>query len=217
MFIGHFALAFAVKKLEPRVSLATTFLAAQLADTLWPVLLLAGVEHATLAPGATVVTPMRFDSYPWSHSLLMLAVYGVLFGAVHFAARKNVRAAVLLALLVVSHWVLDYISHAPDMPLSPWTSGTYGLGLWNSAAATAVVEGALFAAGLALALSATRGRDKIGRWGLPAFVMLLLLIFVANFFSSPPPNVQVVGYFSLILPGVLLPVVAWIDRHREPV
>ena len=216
MFIGHFALAFATKKVEPRVSLATMFLAAQLADTIWPVLLIAGVERATIAPGATAVTPMRFDSYPWSHSLLMLTVYGVVFAAIHYRARRQSRAALLLGLLVVSHWVLDYVTHAPDMPLSPWTSGTYGLGLWNSRMATAVVEGLLFAVGLGLTLSATRGRDRIGRWGLAAFVVFLCLIFVANFYSPPPPSIQAVGWMSLILPCVLLPIVAWIDRHREP-
>ena len=217
MFIGHFAVAFAVKKLEPRVSLATTILAAELADTIWPFLLLAGVETATIAPGATAVTPMRFDSYPWSHSLLMLSVYGVLFGALYFVRRHSARAAVLLGLLVVSHWFLDYVSHATDMPLSPWSSAKYGLGLWNSVPATVIVEGALFAAGVALMLGATRGRDKIGRWGFGAFVTILLLIYVANFFSPPPPSIQIVGWTSVVLPVVLLPFVAWFDRHREPV
>jgi hypothetical protein len=216
VFIGHFALAFAVKKVEPRVSLATMFLAAQLADTIWPILLIAGVERATISPGATAVTPLRFDSYPWSHSLLMLIVYGVVFGAIHYRARRQVRAALLLGLLVVSHWILDYVTHAPDMPLSPWTSGTYGLGLWNSVAATVAVEVVMFAVGLSLALSATRGRDRIGRWGLAAFVAFLILVFIANLYSPPPPSMQVVGWMSLVLPCVLLPIVAWIDRHREP-
>jgi hypothetical protein len=217
MFIGHFALAFAVKKVEPRVSLATTILAAQLADTIWPFLLLAGIERATIAPGATAVTPMRFDSYPWSHSLVMLALYGVAFAAIHYRARRQSRAALLLGLLVVSHWVLDYVTHAPDMPLSPWTSGTYGLGLWNSVPATVAVESVMFAAGVGLALSATRGRDRIGRWGLAAFVAFLIVVFIANLYSPPPPSIQVVGWMSVILPCVLLPLVAWIDRHREPV
>ena len=216
MFIGHFALAFAVKKVEPRVSLATTILAAQLADTFWPFLLLAGIERAPIAPGATAVTPMRFDHYPWSHSLLMLVVYGMLLGAIHFRAKRQLRAAVLLGLLVVSHWVLDYVTHAPDMPLSPWTTDTYGLGLWNSVTATVAVEGVLFAVGVGLALSATRGRDRIGRWGLAAFISFLILAFIANLYSPPPPSIQAVGLMSIILPCVLLPLVAWIDRHREP-
>ena len=216
MFIGHFALAFAVKKVEPRVSLPTTILAAQLADTIWPVLLLAGVERATIAPGATAFTPMQFDSYPWSHSLLMLAVYGVVFAAIHYRARRQSRAAALLGLLVVSHWVLDYVTHARDMPLSPWTTGKYGMGLWNSVAATVAVESVLFAIGVALMLSATRGRDRIGRWGLAVFVAFLCLAFIANLYSPPPPSIQAVGLASIILPCVLLPLVAWIDRHREP-
>lgn len=215
MFIGHFALGFALKRIEPRVSLATAFLAAQLADTVWPVLVLARVEQVTIAPGDTVVTPLRFDSYPWSHSLLTLSLLGALFGAVHFAFERRWRASVLLGLLVVSHWALDFVSHRPDMPLTPWTPQKLGLGLWNSVAATAFVESALFAIGVGLALSATRGRDAIGRWGFVSFVAFLVLTYIGNLLGPPPPNVQALGWLSLILPLVLLPLVAWIDHHRE--
>ena len=80
MFIGHFGLGFAAKRAAPGVSLAILFLAAQFADTLWPFLVAAGVEQVRIDPGHTAVTPLDFVSYPWSHSLLMLAVWGVLLG-----------------------------------------------------------------------------------------------------------------------------------------
>ena len=216
MFVGHFALGFALKKIEPRVSLATAFLAAQLADTVWPVLVLMGVEHVAIAPGDTAVTPLRFDSYPWSHSLLTLSLLGALFAGVHFALQRRARAAALLGLLVVSHWVLDFLSHRADMPLTPWTPQKFGLGLWNSVIATVAVEGALFAGGVALALSATRPRDAVGRWGFVAFVALLALIYVSNLLGPPPPSVQAVGWVSVSAPVLMLPLIAWIDRHREP-
>lgn len=216
MFLGHFALGLALKRVEPNVSLATAFLAGQLADTLWPVLVLAGVEHVTIAPGDTAVTPLRFDSYPWSHSLLTLALLGALFGAVYFARTRRGRAAVLLGGLVASHWVLDFVAHKPDMPLTPWSSEKLGLGLWHSVGATLVVEVLLLAAGVALALRSTRARDGIGRWGLAGFIALLVVIYAGSLLGPPPPDVQTLGVMSLVLPLVLLPVVAWIDRHREP-
>jgi membrane-bound metal-dependent hydrolase YbcI (DUF457 family) len=216
MFLGHFALGLALKKLEPRVSLATAFLAGQLADTVWPVLVLAGVEHVAIAPGDTAVTPLRFDSYPWSHSLLTLALFGGLFGAVHFGRKRRGRAAVLLGLLVVSHWVLDFVAHRADLPLTPWSAEKVGLGLWSSVSATLVIEAALLAAGVTLALQATRARDGIGRWGLAGFIALLVIIYAGSLLGPPPPDVQTLGVMSLVLPLVLLPLIAWIDSHREP-
>ena len=83
MFIGHFALGFAAKRAVPRVSLAVLLVAALFADVLWPVLVLLGVETVRIVPGYTVVTPLEFVSYPWSHSLLLLAGWGVVIGAAY--------------------------------------------------------------------------------------------------------------------------------------
>src|SRR5512141_285043 len=107
MFLGHFATAYAAKKLAPRTSLATLFAASQLPDLVWPCLVLAGVEHATIAPGDTAFTPLRFDEYPISHSLITVAAFGALFGAVHFWRKRRALDGVVLALLAVGHWVLD--------------------------------------------------------------------------------------------------------------
>jgi hypothetical protein len=216
MFLGHFALGFALKRLEPRVSLATGILAAQLADTVWPVLVLAGIEHVTVAPGDTAVTPLRFDSYPWSHSLVALAGWAALFGALHFAVRRRVRAALLLAALVVSHWVLDWISHRADMPLAPGSDVCVGLGLWNSVPATLVVELAMFAGGVAIAETATRPRDRVGSWGLWGLVALLAAAYVGNLLGPPPPSTAAVAWTSVLLPAILLPLFAWVDHHRTP-
>lgn len=216
MFIGHFALGFALKRVEPRVSLATAFLAAQLADTVWPVLVLAGVERVAIAPGDTAVTPLRFESYPWSHSLLTLSLFGGVFALIHYGVQKRARAALLLGGLVISHWILDVLSHRPDMPLTPWTSHELGFGLWNSPLGTVLVEGALFATGVAFALRATRARDGVGQWGLWGFIAFLVLVYAGNLLGPPPPSVQAVGWLSLSAPVLLLPLVAWIDQHREP-
>jgi hypothetical protein len=216
MFVGHFATAYAAKRLVPRVSLGTLFAAAQLPDLVWPWLLLAGVEDATIAPGDTAFTPLRFDRYPLSHSLLTVAAWGAAFGAVHFWRRRRSRDALVLAALAVGHWVLDFVSHRPDMPL--WPGGPrLGLGLWNSVPATIAVEVTMFAAGLWLALSATRGRDRFGGWGFTGLAALLLLIYAANVTSPPPPNIETVGWAGVIGGFLLVALAAWTDRHREPV
>jgi len=89
-FVGHFALGFAAKRVTPRVSLAVLFLAAQLADVLWPELVAAGVERVRIDPGNTAFTPLNFISYPYSHSLLLLAVWGMALGlAFRSVAHKN--------------------------------------------------------------------------------------------------------------------------------
>ena len=94
MFIGHFAVAFAAKKIEPRVSLGTTFAAAQLADVVWPVFVLAGIERVTIAPGDTAVTPLRFESYPCTHSLVAAVLWGAAFGGLHYlSAQTTTRGA----------------------------------------------------------------------------------------------------------------------------
>jgi len=213
LFIGHFALGFAAKRAAPRQSLATLFAAAQLADLLWTVLVFAGVEHVRIDPGNTAMTPLDFVSYPYSHSLAMLLVWAVLFAFV--MAREPSRATpwVLMA-LVVSHWVLDFASHRPDMPLYPG-SPKVGLGLWNSVPATVVVETVMFAIGLWIYLRATRARDAIGRWATVALVVLLLASYVGNIFGGAPPSVDAIVIVGAIGGVILLALSAWADAHRE--
>ena len=163
MFLGHFAVALAAKGAAPTVSLGTLFLAAQLADLAWPVLVLAGIEIVVVQPGITAVTPLDFIHYPWSHSAVALLAWGIGLAAVHHLARRGrVADALVLALLVLSHWVLDFASHRPDMPLTLHGTERVGLGLWNSLPATILVEGALLAAGTLIYVRATRAANRTG-------------------------------------------------------
>ncbi len=215
MFLGHFATAYAAKKVAPRTSLGTLFAAAQLPDLVWPWLLLAGIERVSIVPGDTAFTPLRFDSYPVSHSLLTIAAMGAAFGAAHFWRKRRALDALVLALLPAGHWLLDFLSHRPDMPL--WPGGPrLGLGLWNSVAATLGVELLAFVAAIGVALSATRGRDRTGRWGFAGLAALLLLIYAANLASPPPPTVDAIGWTGAIGGILLTALAAWVDRHRQP-
>jgi hypothetical protein len=215
MFIGHFALGFAAKPVVPRVSLAPLLLAALFADVLWPVLVLAGIEQVRIAPGNTAFTPLEFISYPWSHSLAMLVVWGACVGGAYRGIFGGRRTFVVLGALVVSHWVLDWITHAPDMPLYPG-GPKYGLTLWNSVPGTMAVESLMFAAGLYVYARTTSARDAVGRWAFVSLAATLALAYVADALAgTPPPSVTAICVVAL-LASVLFPAWAWwADRHRE--
>jgi hypothetical protein len=216
MFVGHFGLGFGAKQAAPGVSLGTLFLACQFADLLWPTLVLLGIEHVEIRPGATVMTPLDFVSYPYSHSLLMLCAWGVVLGGVYAVARRSrLRAAVTLALLVVSHWVLDVVTHRPDMPFTPIGSDRVGLGLWASVPGTLAVELAIFAAGVVLYARATTARDRVGSIGLWSLVAFLLIVYVANVLGPPPPSSAAVAWSAQAM-WLLVVWAYWVDNHRLP-
>ena len=215
MFLGHLALGFAGKRAAPRASLGALFAAGQFADLLWPVLVGLGLERVLIVPGTTAVTPLDFVSYPWSHSLLMMATWGLLVGGLAWLATRDRGTALVLGALVASHWVLDWVTHRPDMPVIPG-GARYGLGLWNSVEATVVVELVLFALGVLVYARATRPRDRIGRWSLVAMVAFLLGVYAVNLSSTPPSVVAI--WTGALAGGVILVWWAWwTDRHREPV
>jgi hypothetical protein len=215
MFIGHFALGFAAKKVAPTVSLGTLFIAAQLADLVWPVLVLLDIEKVEVSPGITAFTPLDFIHYPYSHSLVGVLGWAIAFAAAYAIARRaQIHAALIIAALVLSHWLLDFLTHRPDMPLSLGESRRVGLGLWNSVSATVVVEGLLFVAGVALYMRTTQVIDAVGRWALWSLVAFLVVIYIANIFGPPPPSGTAVAWTALAM-WLLVAWGYWIDAHRR--
>jgi membrane-bound metal-dependent hydrolase YbcI (DUF457 family) len=216
MFIGHYALAFGSKKIAPSVSLGTTFIACQFADMLWPIFLGLGLEVVAIEPGNTLVTPLNFISYPYSHSLVMLLVWAVLF-ALAYRLVKGARTVVMvtLALLVLSHYLLDVVTHRPDMPLTIGGTTKLGLGLWNYPGLTLAVESLLFIAGATIYNSVTRAKDRVGSYGLWALMAVLVAIYFAALYGPPPPSVSAIataGHLSWLF--VIW--AYWVDRHRQP-
>ena len=187
MFLGHFGVALAAKPVAPTVSLGMLFVAAQFADLLWPLLVLAGVERFAIHPGITAVTPLDFQHYPYSHSLVAL---------------------------VVSHWILDAIAHQPDMPLGLDERTKIGLGMWNSVPASLAIEFLLFGASVFVYARTTRAVDRTGTWALGALVAILALIYLGSVFGPPPPSTDAVAWSCM---GMWLFVAWgwWVDRHRE--
>ncbi len=228
MFLGHYGVAFAAKRVAPRTSLGALTFAAQFLDELWPILLLLGVEQVTIAPylisrqSSTVpservplsVTPIDFTYYPFSHSLVMAIVWGILVGGAYFLLRHYGRGAWIVGALVVSHWFLDLPMHRADLPLWPGTSSPkVGWGLWNSVPATYVIEFAIYAIGIALYLRATRARDRIGSWGLWAYILVLAILYVMSN-GSPPPSERALAWSALGI-WLFVPWAWWVDKHRE--
>jgi len=214
LFVGHFAVAFAAKRAAPRASLGALVFAAQFLDLIWPPLVLLGAESFHVEPGITKLTPLAFDSYPISHSLLMAAVWSLLVGAVYLGRKRYCAGAAMLGLAVFSHWVLDWITHRPDLQLAPGSPVRAGLGLWNHPVAAIAIESAMFLGAVLSYGSQTRARDAAGRWGFLSFVALLALIYVGNVAGPPPPNARVVAWMALAI-WLFVPWAAWFDRHRD--
>ena len=212
MFVGHLALGLAAKKQAPAVNLGWLVAGVCALDLVWPLFVIAGIEHVHADATATAFTPLVFDSYPWSHSLLMACAWGVALAALA-RWRTPVPVGLLLFALVVSHWVLDFASHAPDMPLWPGSSSPkLGLGLWYSIPATLIVEGTMWIAGIWLFLRSQ------GRWttGAKIWFWSLVVICTAMWAWGPwgplPPSEKALGVFSLI-GWLLVPWAALADRR----
>jgi membrane-bound metal-dependent hydrolase YbcI (DUF457 family) len=215
MFIGHFAVALAAKPLAPKASLGTLFAAAQFIDLLWPSLLLLGIERVRIVPGITTVTPLDFEHYPFSHSLAAVIGWAAAFALVHFAFRRDRRTALVLAALVLSHWLLDALMHHPDLPLWPGSSTRIGLGAWDSLRLTLEIELTLLILGVWLYAWHTAALDRTGHWALVAFVAFLVLVNAANLLGPPPPSVAAIGWVGQAQ-WLLVAWGWWIDRHRRP-
>jgi hypothetical protein len=197
MFVGHLALAFAAKRSAPAVNLGWLMAGVTALDLVWPLFVIAGIERVRIAPGATAFTPAIFEHYPWSHSLVMSVVWGFVLVGLARSRRVPVSASVLVA-LVVSHWVLDFVSHAPDMPLWPGPSPRLGLGLWNSVPLTFAVEGAMWVAALLVYIRMRQRWQWSARLAFWSFVAVTTLMWVTSPWSPPPPSAQALGWFALI-------------------
>ena len=220
MFLGHIAVGLAGKRFAPRASLATLLFAPMFLDYLWPIFLLLGWEKVRIDPGNTLVTPLAFDSYPWSHSLHMTLFWSGLVGIVFRTVTRDTRGAIWVGIAVASHWVMDWITHRPDLPL--WPSGPLvGLGLWNSVAGTVLLELALFVFGLWLYMRDTRPRGARGRLSLWSLVVAVTLLYFVNLASNLAPmpagvSSNTIAMMALVL-WIFIPWAWWIDYTRRTV
>jgi hypothetical protein len=213
MFIGHFAAALGAKKAAPKVSLGTLVASAQLVDLLWPVFLLLDIEHARIDPGNTAMTPLDFYDYPISHSLVAALGWSLIAGCAYFVLRRDRRSALVVGLCVFSHWILDFFTHRPDLPLGIGHSVFFGLGLWNSFIPALIIEISIFILGIALYAGATKAHDKIGSYGFWSFAFVLLAVHLINVFGPPPPTISAIAVAGNAM-WLFVLWAYWVDRHR---
>ena len=214
MFIGHFGVGFGAKSVAPKLSLGVTFLAAQFIGLLWPSLLILGIERVQISPGATAVTPLIFEHYPVSHSLLAVLGWAILLGFGYWHLRRSLRGALVLGVLVLSHWLLDAVVHQPDLLLIPGGETLVGLNVWSSLPLRLAIELSIFSLGIWLYCRATTANDAIGRWGFWGLVSFLLIIYVGSLFGAPPPNTDALAWVGQ-LQWLLVYLGFWIDKHRK--
>lgn len=214
MFLGHYAAAFAAKRFAPKTSLGTLFLSSQFVDLLWPLFLLLGIEHVRIEPGNTIVTPLNFYDYPFSHSFLTAVFWSSLLGVLYFAINRYKKGALVVGICVFSHWLLDFIVHRPDLPLVPGRNIYVGLGLWNSLLGTFLFEIGIFIIGLMLYLRTTVAEDRIGKYSLWLLIIVLVIIYISSIFGPPPPNVRAIAIAGNAL-WLFILWAYWIDRHRK--
>ncbi|MGH7738863.1 MAG: hypothetical protein ACREL1_01835 [bacterium] len=214
MFIGQFAVAFAGKKVAPKVSLGVLFLAAQFLDVLWPIFALLGIEHFRIVANITEVSPFDFYDFPLSHSLIMTLVWAVGFGLIYFIAKGNAKASGVLCALVLSHWFLDLVVHRKDLPV--FLNGPYwGWGLWNSKIGTLLVEFGLLAIGAWIYKACTKPKDSVGDWLFYGLVFVLAAFYVVRLQMPTPSDTTMVAWSEIIVIWGFIAWGAWSDHFRE--
>jgi len=222
MFVGHYGASLVAKRVAPELPLWSLLAAAQLVDIAWSTFVLLGIEHLRIVPGHTATNPLDLYHMPYTHSLPAALLWALSAAALTWAwaARARLasaarRLALVVAAVVFSHWLLDLVVHAPDLPL--WGDrGKVGLGLWNHPLVETALELALLV-GAALWLHADRAAWRLaGGRALGVTVAVLVVFHAVNLFAPPPPSVAAVGIAGL---AVYLAVVAagWRIERRAAV
>jgi hypothetical protein len=218
MFIGHFGIGLALKRADKTLSLGVLFIAVQLPDLVYSVTLLTGVEKVSFIAGSNPLTSVQYF-YPYSHSLVAtllwagLAALIVLIAPLKSSLPKS-KTALVIAIAVLSHFVLDAIVHNPDLDLLG--NGIYkiGLGLWNYPFASYLAETILLLLGLWIYLRSTKSESFTGKFGLPILSAILLVMNGINTFGPPPTSTE---YFAITMLVIYLSTIVaafWLDQKR---
>lgn len=215
MFVGHYAVSFAVKSANRTIPLWVLFLAVQLVDIFWAVFVLTGIEKVRIVPGITKTNPLDLYSMPYTHSLVAAALWSVFGYLVYrYVFKPDSRAALLVSLGVLSHWFLDLIVHRPDLQIY---SNTFkaGFGLWNYPVIAFTLEALLLIGALALYLRSSKPITNIGKYGPAIFVALLILIQAGTNWGRPPSSPNELAVTALAAYLGFAGIIHWLERHRR--
>lgn len=184
MFIGHWAPAFIAATHKDSPSLPLLFIAAQLVDWAFFLFLMFGVESMRITPDISVMNPMDLYHMPYTHSLIGSAAWASIFAALIFGVTQSRKAALIGALVVLSHWFLDLLVHIPDLTIAG-SPPKLGLGLWNHPSIEIPLELVLTIG--ALWIYVRKIKPKSTPLLMLALVMLALQLF--NWFGPVEPQV----------------------------
>jgi len=218
MFIGHYAAGLALKSVEKKASLGLLFIAVQFLDYLFFSLAPFGIEKFRLVENYTAVNHYDLYFYPYSHGLLAAVLWsGLVYGLWrYFFSSTGRRVAVVMALAVLSHWFLDLIVHTPDLPLLGNDSLKVGFGLWHNFAATCIVEISLLIGALVLYLRATVATGSMGKYAMPVFAGVMIVIYgmVITTPFNPDETVTASSVMALAVFTIFSAIAFWLDRYR---
>ncbi len=211
MFIGHWAPAMVAATRKDAPNLPALFIAAQFVDWAFFLLLIFGVESMRITPGIAAMNPMDLYNMPYTHSLMGSAVWAVGFGALIYAFSRNRTAAMIGALVVLSHWFLDLLVHVPDLTIAG-NPPKLGLGLWNHPAVEMPLELAITFG--ALWIYARKAKPKTAAVLTLGTVMLALQAF--NWFGPVEPDVTLaISLLALFAYGIVTLASWWVYRSAR--
>ena len=217
MFVGHYAAALALKKVERKASLGLLFLAVQFVDILFFPLVLLGIERINVIENFTQSTHFELEYMPYTHSLFAsFLCAGFIYIVFRIVPPGSKSVALVMGIAVLSHWFLDLIVHTPDLPI--WSDGSkkLGFGLWNNAFATYAFEAAFLITGLWLYLRSTTATSSIGKYGMGGFVVILLVVNAVNIFGPPFGDSKVsLAISALAMYFVFAGAAHWLDGKRS--
>jgi LexA-binding, inner membrane-associated putative hydrolase len=194
--INHAATALIFKRRFPDVSLLALLLSVQAMEFAWVVLNYLGIERTTTGLVVRYVGDIHLAYMPFSHSVLtVLAAALLVWGMGSLVGRARLGSIVAVAIL--SHLVLDLLTHNGDIALGPFHDapkyGTFLYGRWAPLAF--VVE---LAYGLVCWWIFRGGR------ALLAIVVGFNVVNISEFFRAIPGPEDALAGHPLILVTVIL-------------
>ena len=213
MFIGHYGVGFFAKALRRDIPLWVLFIAVQLIDVFWACFVMLGVERVRIVPGITATNPLDLYYMPYTHSLVgVLGWSAAGFAAYRLFSRSPFasRAALLVALAVLSHWFLDLIVHRPDLPLYD-DAAKVGLGLWNLPALSFLLEAALLFGGIYVYARSADPFYARKRTRMLIFGAVMAVGQIGVFFGPPPPSPAALAITGLAIYIVYAAAARWLE------
>jgi hypothetical protein len=217
VFVGHYGPSLAAKAAQNSIPLWILFIAVQLLDVFWSIFVLLDIEKVRIVSGITATNPLDLYYMPYTHSLLGAMLWSIAAGVAYYRFRRaeGWSAGTIVGAAVLSHWVLDWVVHRPDLPLYD-NSLKVGLGLWNYPAFALVLEIAVLFGGMSLYLKTTKPVARGGRFGMLIFGVGMFAVQAYVFFGPPPTSDKAAAITALVSYLAFAGIAYWLERKRAP-